>query len=169
MKIKNIPIKIIDNFFEAPLLWKEYAQSQKYDYFKELPGLLRTETLDNLDFDVFQSLSSLIIQHIPDRYQFEKLFSFFRLAKNDFQEGYIPPQDSYFNVAGVIFLNDVFLENTGITLCDETPDLDPTIKIENRYNRCIIYPITQLIKHEGTFGDNNDNSRITLEFFGKAI
>lgn len=167
--MKDISIKIIDNFFEAPLLWKEYAQNQKYDYFKELPGLLRTETLNKLDVDVFQSLSSLIIRHIPDRYQFEKLFSFFRLSKNDFQEGYMPPQDPYFNVAGVIFLNDMTIENTGITLYDENPDLDPTARIENRYNRCVIYPISQLIKHENTFGDNNNNSRITLEFFGKAI
>lgn len=169
MKTKKTPIKIIDNFFEAPLLWKEYAQNQKYDHFKEMPDLLRTESLDKLDFDVFQSLSFLLISHIPDRYRFEKLFSFFRLSKNDFQEGFIPLQNLYFDVAGIIFLNDESPKNTGVTLYDETPELDPTIKIENRYNRCILYPTTQLVKHENSFGDRNDNSRITLEFFGKTI
>lgn len=169
MKTKTPPTKIIDNFFEAPLLWKEYAKSQKYDYFKDLPGLLRTETLEKLDYDVFQTLGLLLIQHIPDRYKFENLFSFFRIANKEFQEGYIPPQDPFFNIAGVIFLNEQSPKNTGITLYDEKPELDPTVTVENRYNRCVIYPISQLVKHENTFGDDVNNSRVTLEFFGRVI
>lgn len=167
-ELKIMP-KIIDDFFEAPLLWREYALKQEFKCFENTPDLLRTDSLDRLDLDVFQSLAHLLIKHIPGRNKFENLFSYFRLANREFEEGYLPPRDLFFNMAGTIFLNIESPVGTGLSLCEDNLNLESTVQIENRYNRCILYPISQIAKHEKSFGKNEYDSRLTIDFFGRAI
>jgi hypothetical protein len=62
-----IPTIVVDNFYEDPLLWREFALDLKY--FKgnrgNWPGL-RTDLLHNVNYDIFQILKfkHLFIHHL---------------------------------------------------------------------------------------------------------
>ena len=116
MKILNQPIKVIDDFFEAPEVWQHYASKQEFSSNENStwPGL-RTNTLDQLNIDLFNSFASKLIKHIHDRKYFSFLKVNFALVDESFNIGWIHQDEPRYNVAGVLFLNKSSPPNSGIS------------------------------------------------------
>lgn len=66
--------------------------------------------------------------------------------------------------AGVIYLSPNPIPNSGTTLHDDDGKL--LFNIENKYNRLILYKGDILHGVLDTFGDNIENSRLTITLFG---
>jgi hypothetical protein len=69
--------------------------------------------------------------------------------------------------AGVIYLNPNPKENSGTTLHNDNGEM--MYNIENKYNRFIFYQGNILHGVLDTFGDNLENSRLTITIFGDTI
>ncbi len=103
----KIPIKVIDNFFESPKLWRHFALKQEFynDEISNFPGQ-HSKLLEELDTELFHSLASKLIKHLPGYSNFQFLETSFRLADASYGRGWIHHDDPKFNIAGLIYLND---------------------------------------------------------------
>jgi hypothetical protein len=108
------PIKIIDDFFEAPSAWRHYGLKQEFtrDENSTWPGT-RTETVDQLNEDLFHSLAKNIIKHIPGKQNFLSLQANFALVDKTYSLGWIHQDESKYNVAGIVYLNQEPADNSG--------------------------------------------------------
>lgn len=202
MKILPQPIKVIDDFFEAPLLWNHFAIKQEYsrDENSTWPGT-RTAPLNELNMSLFNSAASKIIRHIHDRSFFSFLKINFALTDGSYNKGWLHQDEPMYNVAGVIFLNPVAPVGSGLGFYNQIKETDfnynqyffeelkadPSKRIdfikykdeqrslfkrnmyvENVFNRCVMFPPHMWHAAEGYFGTNNNDSRLTLTFFGVA-
>lgn len=116
MRVLKQPIKVIDNFFEAPMLWRDYALDQTYK--QPIPPIVsgqQTTELNHLNMNLFDSLARTLIVHIHDRMAFSFLRVNFTSIDSSYNFGWINQLDPQFNIAGIIFLNKDSEEGTGIS------------------------------------------------------
>jgi hypothetical protein len=117
MKILKQPIKVIDNFFEAPDVWRHYALKQEFtkDSTSTWPGT-RTASLDVLSMPLFNAFASNLIKHIHDRTFFSLLKVNFALVDETYNIGWMHQDEPTYNVAGVVFLNKIVPPNSGLSI-----------------------------------------------------
>lgn len=198
----QIPIKVIDNFLEAPELWRRFALKQEFysDYLSNFPGKY-TKQLTEINPNLFHSLAGKLMQHLQGYTHFQELEISFRLADASYGAGWIHHDDPKYNVVGLIYLNPEPPTNSGTILYTNIKKIDKSYQdyklqefsslpeerqlfdkhkedqrsffkknmtIHNVFNRCAIY--SPLIWHSADtfFGDNTLNSRLTINFFGRA-
>lgn len=123
MRTLKQPIKVIDNFFEAPDLWQHYALKQEFtrDENSTWPGT-RTTTLDQLDMELFNSVATTIINHMHDKKFFSLLKINFASVDGSYNIGWMHQDEPQYNVAGVIFLNKIAPATTGLSFYTKVAD-----------------------------------------------
>lgn len=86
----KIPIKVIDNFFESPQLWRHFALKQQFhhDEIPKFPGQ-HSNLLDELDTGLFHLLAGKLIQHLPGFSNFKFLETGFRLVDASYGRGWM--------------------------------------------------------------------------------
>ena len=198
-----IPTKIVDNFLEAPALWRYFALKQEFitDEVSNFPGKY-TKTLQELNNNLFHSFADKLIHHLQGYTHFQELQVTFRLADETFGTGWLHHDDPKFNVAGLVYLNMNPPPNSGTifyTLKQETLknyeefkfaefSSEPTqrlsfekhkdeqksyfkrnMTVHNVLNRCVLY--SPLVWHSADkfFGNSDQTSRLTINFFGRAV
>lgn len=122
----DVPLIVIDNFFETPTLVRQFALQQ--EYFKgdrgNWPGV-RTKFIDELDNPFFHTLCSKLIHYIPGANSFSLVQSTFQLIDETYGNGWVHNDDPKFNVAGLVYLNpEISSQNTGTTLYDTRCDVN---------------------------------------------
>jgi hypothetical protein len=199
----NIPTKIIDNFLEAPELWRYFALKQDFysDETPMFPGQY-SKPLNELNLNLFHSLASKLIQHLQGFTHFQRLETSFRIADESYGDGWIHHDDPEYNVAGLIYLNAIPAPNSGTILYTNTTETNKSYQdykfqeftslpeqrfnfskhkeeqrsffkknmtVHNVFNRCVLY--SPLVWHSADkfFGNAKHNSRLTLNFFGRAV
>jgi hypothetical protein len=125
-KLLRQPIKVLDGFLESAAVWRHFALKQDFATDENLswPGT-RTKTIDELNPTAFHTLAGKLIQHIHGRTHFRHLKTNFALVDKSFNMGWIHRDESFYNVAGVIFLNPEPPKNSGLTIftqINETKD-----------------------------------------------
>lgn len=123
MRKLNQPIKVIDNIFEAPELWRHYGLKQEYtkDENSTWPGT-RTTTLDQPDMSLFNSMASTLMKHMHDKKYFSFLKINFASVDSSYNIGWMHQDEPKYNVAGVIFLNKTAPVNTGLSFYTKVAD-----------------------------------------------
>lgn len=164
-------LKIIDNFLESPGLWKEYALKQ--EYFKDESGYpgKKTKPLDEINANLFHSIARKIIIHANGRQGFQRLkLQFACTTTEDIFQNVIHQDEPFYNVAGIIYLNENAPKDTGTKFFELINGQHvETINVENLYNRMIIFDPAKWHAPSGTFGNDLATSRITITFFGIGI
>jgi hypothetical protein len=166
------PIKIVDDFLEAPEIWRDYALKQ--EYIKDQSGYpgIKSKTLDELNVNSFHELAGKLILHMNEKKSFKRLkINFVSAIKEDEIKILNPHQDEHFyNVAGVIYLNQSSPENTGTSFYTETPNgLVKTITVENVFNRLVLFHPSVWHSPDKFFGNQINDSRLIITFFGVAV
>lgn len=189
------PIKVIDNFLEAPELWRHYGLKQV-----EMGG--ESPSLDCLNLSLFHSLASELIKHCHDKETFVQLKVNFILGDQTFNKGWVQQVDPHWDIAGTIFLNPNPPREAGLLLHskhgstaqnyaqlmidEETASPEDrqgfekykaeqrmlykqTMTIENVFNRCVIMPRGEWFNVTNYFGNSKDTARLSLNFYGVAV
>lgn len=161
---------LVDNFFDNVDDIRKYALSLKYIKSTNDTGWkgFRTQLIDNklLEFiksklievdENFRSLDIRAYYHysVDDTKNEVKNFNQYRLHKD--------PSEW----AGVIYLTPNPNDNSGTTLHNE--DGEMVHNIENKYNRFIFYRGNILHGVLDTFGNDIEDSRLTITIFGDTI
>jgi hypothetical protein len=202
MRIQPQPIKVIDDFFESPELWRSYALSQTYtrDEKSTWPGI-RSNVLNELNMSLFGSLASNLIKHIHDKTKFLHLKVNFALVDGSYNMGWLHQDEPHYNVAGVIYLNKDAPANSGTSFYNKIAEQDNdynklffeelaaepsereqyvpfkheqrklfkrNMTVEGKFNRCIMFPPSMWHGADNYFGTTNEDSRLTIVFFGIA-
>jgi hypothetical protein len=115
-----IETKIVDNFYDFPSLIRKYALEQEfYKRTGEYPGL-RTKPINELDYEFFHNFVKKIVSLY---YDIEKnniewdVKTLFQWAGIEHEKGWIHQDDnSYYDVAGVIYLTPDAPKNCGTSL-----------------------------------------------------
>lgn len=161
-------IKIIDDFFEIPDLWREFGMS--LDYQEVDRGLFLSNSINEIDSNVFHSLAKKISKHYnhSDFIFFESKFSYSTELCLDTQ---ISQEDTSCDFSAVIFLNPVPESGSGISFHNFDPNKNffrKTVNVENFYNRCIIYSTKNWLRHNKCFGKDNTTGRLIIKIIGKT-
>ena len=199
----QLPIKVIDNFLEAPELWRQFALKQEFysDQLSTFPGEY-TKQLIEINSNLFHSLAGKLIQHLQGYTYFQELEISFRTTDASYGKGWIHHDDPKYNVVGLIYLNPDPPANSGTIVYTNTKKIDKSYEdckfqefsslpeerqlfdkhkeeqrsffkknmtIHNVFNRCAIY--SPLLWHSADtfFGNDRLNSRLTINFFGRAV
>lgn len=166
------PIKVVDDFLEAPEIWREYALKQ--EYIKDQSGYpgVKSKTLDELNINTFHTLAGKTMLHMNEKKSFQRLkVNFVSAIKDDEIKILNPHQDEYFyNVAGVIYLNQTPPSNTGTSFYNETSmGLVKTMTVENVFNRLVLFHPSVWHSPDGFFGNQITDGRLIITFFGTAV
>jgi hypothetical protein len=186
----RVPIKVIDNFFESPKIWRYFALKQEF-LSNESSNFLGNQTrlLSDLNVSMFHSVAGKLIKHMVGYSSFKHLEMSFRMVNTSCGKEPIHQDDPKFNMAGLIYLNINPPPGSGTTIYTL---LEPTnnnyqefssspenrheqqyfkknMTIQNVFNRCVIYSPLEWRSNDNFFGSEKDNSRLTLNFFGRAI
>lgn len=167
------PIKIVDNFFEIPSLWRNYGLKQKFTKDESgYPGY-KSPPLNEIDSDLFHHLASKIIIHATNKNYFQLLKIQFAYSLLENTQEIIGPHvdERFYNIAGLIYLQHDAPLNVGTIFFrkNEKSEVIPTVEVENIYNRMIIFDPNVFHMPAGVFGNTLENSRLTITFFGTAI
>lgn len=125
-KHRKLPIKVIDDFFEIPGLWRYYALKQEFTQdpqYTTWPGS-RTKTLDQIDLKLFHSFASKLIKHIPGTTHFASLQVNFASVDSTYGQGWIHTDEPKWNVAGLIYLDPKPAPKSGTLFYDKIGDSD---------------------------------------------
>jgi hypothetical protein len=120
-----LPTIVVDNFYEDPLLWREFALDQKY--FKgnrgNWPGL-RTELLHNINMDLFQVVMKKLLFVLKDYgiTRVSELQTGFQIIDETYGRGWVHDDDPTFQCAGVIYLNEDAPLGSGTAIYEDSPD-----------------------------------------------
>ena len=118
-----IPTFVIDNFFEAPDLWRKYAIEQKF--YKgdrgNWPGE-RTELLSVLNKDLFDTVENKLLDYFPQFVKFSESDITFQIIGEDYGQGWIHTDDIEHDVAGFVYLSPNSPQNTGSTIYNDQHD-----------------------------------------------
>jgi len=126
----KIPVVVVDNFFEDPDVVRDYALS--LDYFKvddNYPGV-RTELLDKLNPEFFESLSMRLFSLLYD-FNVQSAGGYvqacFQLITEEYEEGWVHSDLSTddWSVAGVIYLTPEAPRNGGTSMYRLCSDQHP--------------------------------------------
>lgn len=165
------PLKIVDDFLEAPFIWREFALKQ--EYFKDESGHpgVKSATLDEINPQIFHSFASKVISHVTGKNSFHRLkVNFASSLDSDNSNDVIPHQDEpFYNIAGVVYLNENALAGTGTSFYQQSLEgFIKTISVENKFNRMVLFHPSLWHAPEKHFGNNLESSRLTITFFGIA-
>lgn len=120
-----LPTIVLDNFYEDPLLWREFALDQ--EFFKgdrgNWPGI-RTELLHRVNYDLFQVVLKKLLFVLKDYgiTQVSELQTGFQLIDETYGRGWVHDDDPSFQCAGIIYLNEAAPLNSGTTIYENSPD-----------------------------------------------
>lgn len=119
------PIKVVDDFFELPELWRYYALKQDFtrDETSTWPGL-RTNSLDNLNLSLFHTLAGKIIPHIHGKDKFVHLKVNFAITDGSYNLGWLHQDEPQYNVAGLIYLTPDAPMGTGTSFYNKVANTD---------------------------------------------
>lgn len=126
-KYPFLPTIIIDDFYEAPSIWREFAIRQKY--FKgnrgSWPGL-RTELLHTLNPELFNIVYKKLLNVMKDYgfTEFLELQVAFQSIDESYGKGWVHDDDPKLNIAGLIYLNKEAPKGSGTTLYDDQTDFN---------------------------------------------
>lgn len=165
------PLKIVDDFLEAPFIWREFALKQTFTKDESGHPGVKSQTLDDIDISIFHGFASKVISHTCGKYIFERLkVNFASSLDHDNITEIVPHQDEpFYNIAGVVYLNENSPPNSGTSFYQKTPDgFLKTITVENKFNRMIIFHPSMWHAPERHFGNDLETSRLTITFFGIA-
>lgn len=173
MKQIKQPVKIIDNFFEAPTLVRHSALKLEYveQDFTIFPGLKSEQTIDNININFFDSILVKAIPHVLRKNKFKFLHCEYNLIdkKNNARTGELRKIEGQYNIAGYIFLDPEPVKDSGISFYTQTNgDLWPSLRIENIFNRCVIFDPMELHKIEQFVGEDKETSSLSINFYGSA-
>jgi hypothetical protein len=123
----KFPTIVVDNFYEDPDLWRDYALDQ--EFFKgsrgNWPGI-RTELLHRLNPDLFKVTMKKLL-FILKEYGISKareIQTGFQLIDESFGRGWVHDDDPAFQVAGVIYLSKNAPIGSGTTIYDDSTDFN---------------------------------------------
>lgn len=116
------PIKIIDDFLEAPTLWRHFGLHQSLQS-GNYPGL-ESEHIDALNPALFHRIASKLIKHIPTATSFSYLKITYSLVDASYNAGWIKQSDPACNISGTIFLDPAPTLNTGLQFFTKIKDSD---------------------------------------------
>jgi len=118
-----IPTVVIDDFFETPELWRYFALNQ--EFFKGNRGTwpgLRTKMLYDLCPALYNTLEFKLLQHVPFN-SFSKIETTFQIIDETYGKGWVHDDNPEHDVAGVIYLNEHTVPNSGTTLYSDKFDI----------------------------------------------
>lgn len=122
-----LPTIVVDNFYEDPDLWREFALNQ--DFFKgdrgNWPGL-RTELLHRLDRNLFNVVMKKLLFILKDYgiREVTELQTGFQSIDESYGRGWVHDDDPTFQVAGVIYLNKDAPLGSGTTIYEDSADFN---------------------------------------------
>jgi hypothetical protein len=219
---KNIPITVVDNFFETPSLIRKMALAEDFSKWGggSYPGL-RSKFLHQVDpgFARYfnQKVFGLFYDFNIHRVNL-KVEGMFQLIPENYEEGWVhndlnPLADQAkevdWDIAGVVYLNpeapldggtsiysvnqDKIYDRSQIEINgrwkrrfyneelakseieeyrkirDEYNDsFNETLRVNNVFNRLVVYDAAEYHRGNKFFGSNKDDSRLTLVFFAKV-
>lgn len=161
---------LIDDFFTDVDVIRENALSSKYNKSFTDWGSngFRTQIFDDKLLEFIQ----LKLIEIDENFKSLKLRVYYHYCLENtkseminFKKNRLHKDPSEW--AGVIYLTPNPKKNSGTTLHNEYGEM--VYNIENKYNRFIFYRGTTLHGVLDTFGDNLENSRLTITIFGDTI
>jgi hypothetical protein len=168
--IMKLNYTLIDDFFEDVDDIRKYALSLKYIKSTNDTGWkgFRTQLFDN---NILEFIKSKLIE-VDENFKNLNIRAYYHYSldntKNEvknFKEYRLHKDPSEW--AGVIYLTPNPKENSGTTLHNDNGEI--IHNIENKYNRLIFYRGNILHGVLDTFGDNLENSRLTITIFGDTI
>jgi hypothetical protein len=121
------PTIIIDNFYDDPDLWREYALEQ--EFFKgnrgSWPGV-RTKLLHEMNEELFDIVCKKIMFVLrPYGFkEFDELQTAFQMIDESYGRGWVHDDDPKLHVAGVVYLNKDAPEGCGTTIYKDAPDFN---------------------------------------------
>ena len=145
----RLPLTVVDNFFETPTLVRNFALQQ--EFFKgdrgNWPGI-RTKFLDELDINFFNTFHDKLLNYIPRNYKgFQHLEATFQLIDETYGEGWVHNDDPKWNVAGIIYLNNIKpKQQCGTTFFDDR-DTSQDIVYSNEFQADVNSDPDQRNKH----------------------
>jgi len=118
-----LPLRVIEDFFEAPELWRSFALKQEYygPEFEVFPGK-RSKPLHELDLEVFDSFARTLQRNIPKCSGFRDLAVRFHTVDETFVRGWIHDDDPGINLAGLVYLNKDAPLGSGTSFYDDQLD-----------------------------------------------
>lgn len=161
------PIKIVDDFLEAPFLWRYYALKQ--EYIKDESGHpgKKSKTLDVLNESLFHQFASKLILHCCGKTKFERLKINFASITNEDEKANPHQDEPFYNIAGLVYLNPEAAKNTGTAFYSlKDGNLITNLTVENVFNRMIIFKPDIWHGPMDFFGNDLKTSRLTITFFG---
>lgn len=145
-----LPTMVIDNFYENPELWRDYAL--ELEFYKgnrgSWPGV-RSDFLQNLDHELFSLLSNKLLYLLkPYGYtKFLELQTTFQLIDETYGEGWVHDDDPHFSVAGLIYLNPQAPLGSGTTLYSNQTDFNSKLYSEIFMNDVLVATNEEREKH----------------------
>jgi hypothetical protein len=162
-------IKIIDDFFEVPDLWRSFALELNYNEIDR--GLFITDGLNVINSKLFHSIAKKISLH----YQ-KSNFSFLDIkisaSTEQCLDTKISQDDTSLDFSAIIFLNPEPVKDSGLSFYQYDEQLGSfrrTVKVENFYNRCVIYDNKTWLSHDRCFGENIESGRLIIKMIGKSL
>lgn len=118
-----LPTLVVDNFFESPVLWREFALAQ--EYFKgdrgTWPGI-RTKYIQDLDPELYEVFEHKLLSYLPNIKGFSKIEATFQIIDGSWGNGWVHDDNPEHDVAGVVFLNPNPPKGTGNTVYKQSID-----------------------------------------------
>jgi len=122
-----LPTMVIDNFYEDPDVWREFALRQ--EYFKgergSWPGL-RSKMLHELDENIFRVTMRKLLM-VVRQYgftHFDELQTTFQHIDNTYGRGWVHDDDPRLNIAGLIYLNKDAPLGSGTVIYQDQDDFN---------------------------------------------
>jgi hypothetical protein len=159
---------IIDDFFSDPSLIRNDALKQTFKKSSKNTGWkgYRSKCYDldiiNLIKEKLVKIDTQFNDIDLEVYYHYSLESTKNELKNNFEKNRLHKDLTEW--AGVIYLTENPNKNSGTTLHDDNGDLIYTV--DNIFNRFVFYRGNILHGVQDTFGDNINNSRMTITIFG---
>jgi hypothetical protein len=193
------PIKVIDDFFEAPSLWRHFGLQQQLQP-GNYPGL-ESSHIDSIKPALFHSIAAKLIKHIPTATTFSYLKITYSSVDKSYNTGWIKQSDPACNISGTIFLEPNPVLNTGLQFFNKVKDSDQnyykmfddevatvgdrsgfikykeeqlslfkrTMSVENIFNRCVMFHPDEWHRVTSYYGNSLDTNRLVINFVGIAI
>jgi hypothetical protein len=161
---------IVDDFFPQPILIRNQALKKTYKKSTKSNGWKGFRTQCD-DFNVINLIKEKLV-NIDVKFNDIDLEIYYHYSlestknemKNDFEKNRLHRDLTEW--AGVIYLTEVPNTNSGTTLHNDDGDLIYTI--DNIFNRFVFYRGNILHGVQDTFGDNINNSRMTITIFANT-
>lgn len=170
--------KIIDNYFVEIEKIRNYALSNNFnknpDKYHGWRGF-RTSLLDSQLNSINELINQKILNDVCNFYQLDKdkylILSYFHYSLESTKIECVFNFESYkwhvdpYKYAGVVYLTPNAPKNCGTTLIKNSSDIGSSFVVENIYNRIFFYPSNLLHAPTNLFGNDINDSRMTISFF----